>query len=138
MLIAKEELNNAKVYEVYQSAFMNPEMDTDGEVKVMIDGFKVFAQAMQDRPFFVLRAIFGIKQDASRQQALELCNRLNDKMIMIRCCIPDALPSLALYIDHFTMTEGGISAEEMIAVTRRFMKVIEDGVFQYDTEHIMS
>ena len=138
MLIGKDELNNAKIFEVYNNAYMNPEMDTDGEIKVMIDGFKVFAQALADRPFFVLRAMFGIKPEATRQQALELANHLNDHMIMIRCCIPDAIDRPSLYIDHFTMTEGGISAEEMIAVTRRFMKVIEDGVFQYDTEHIMS
>jgi len=138
MLIAKEELNNAKIFEVFDNAFMNPEMDSDGEIKVMIDGFKVFAQAMPDRPFFVLRAMFGMKDGTSKQLALELANRLNDHMIMIRCCIPDALPTPSLYIDHFTMTEGGITAEEIIGVTRRFMKVIEDGVGQYDTDHIMS
>lgn len=138
MLIAKEELNNQKVLEVYQSAFMEAEMDDDGELKVVVDGFKLYANVMPDRPFFVLRTMFTVKPEAQRSQILELCNRLNDHMIMIRACLPESATHPMLYIDHFTMTEGGITAEEIVAATRRFMSVVADGVTEYDTEDILA
>ncbi|TLM76823.1 MAG: hypothetical protein FDZ70_06080 [Actinobacteria bacterium] len=136
--ISKEELNNQKLLEVYKSAYMEAEMDDDGEIKCVVDGFRLYANVMPDRPFFVLRTMFTIKPEAQRAQILELCNRLNDHMIMIRCCLPDAAPHPTLYIDHFTMTEGGISGEEIVGVTRRFMKVITDGISEYDTDDIMA
>lgn len=137
-LIDKDELNNQKVLEIYKNAYMDAEMDDDGEIKCVVDGFKLYANVMEDRPFFVLRTMFTIKPEAGRMQVLELCNRLNDHMIMIRCCLPENAPNPMLYIDHFTMTEGGISGEEIVMATRRFMKVITDGIGEYDIDHIMA
>ena len=137
MLIAKEDFNNDKVFEVYQAAFMSPEKQDDGSVKVVIDGMKVFAEAMADRPFFVLRAMFGLQETASRSQVLELCNRINDHMIMVRCCYPEASPRPLLWFDHFTMTEGGITGEEIIGLTRRMASVVTDAMAGYDKENIV-
>lgn len=137
MLIEKTGLDNNKVLQVYRGAFMDADLDSDGDVRVKVDGLTVLARATSDRPFFVLTALFTVKPGASRRQVIDLCNRVNDHMIMIRCSCPEAIEKPVMYVDHWTMTEGGISAEEIVAATRRFASVIFDGFEQYDTESIL-
>lgn len=137
MLIEKDAFNDQTLLEVYKNAYMQPTQDDDGRVKLHIDGINMSARAMPDRPFFVLSTGFGLKDSATRIQSLELCNRVNDNMIMIRCCIPEGVDDV-IYIDHFTMTEGGITGEEIVAATRRFVKVIRDGFSEYDTDDIIN
>jgi hypothetical protein len=59
-------------------------------------------------------------------------------MIMVRCSVPGNAPQPMLWVDHFTMTEGGITGEEIVAVTRRFVKVIRDSFMQHDSDDIIA
>ncbi len=137
-LIPKAEFNTQRLLQVYQSAFMEPTLDASGQVRIVLNGVIVLARASEvpGQPFLILAAMFAAKPDAPRLQKLELCNRLNDKMVMVRCCIPDVNQG-TLWIDHYTITEGGITGEEIVAATRRFATVIVDGARLQDTEHIL-
>lgn len=137
MLIDKNDFNNQSLYEVYKNAYMSPEQADDGDIRLNVDDINMRARALEDRPFLVLSTGFGLKEDATREQVLEFCNRLNDKMIMIRCCYPEGVAEPMIYIDHFTMTEGGITGEEIVALTHRFVKVIRDGFSDHDTDGII-
>ena len=138
MLIEKDAFNDAALFEIYKNAYMQPAQDDDGHVRLVVEGVNMSARALPDRPFFVLSTGFMLKPEATRLQSLELCNRVNDHMVMIRCCIPDAADRPVFYIDHFTMTEGGITGEEIVAATHRFVKVIKDGFSEYDTDDIVN
>ena len=138
MLIEKDACNDSALFEIYKSAYMQPSQDDDGHVKLVVDGIHLSARALPDRPYFALSTVFGVKSEAARLQCLELCNRLNDHMIMIRFCVPEAADEQCIYVDHFTVTEGGITGEEIVAVTHRFAKVIRDGFSKYDTDDIIN
>jgi hypothetical protein len=71
-------------------------------------------------------------------QMLELCNRFNDRLVMVRACIPDGSSRPGIYFDHYTITEGGITGEEIVALTRRFIKIVADGIRQFDTDDIIT
>jgi len=133
MLIERDDLTNEKILEIYKAAFIEAEMDDDGVVVVTIEGIHLRARVLDERPFFALSAGFGLKDGADRMQALEMANRFNDKLIMVRCSIPEDDEVFA-YFDHFTMTEGGISAEEIVRVTQRFARIIRDGITEYDAD----
>ena len=137
MLIEKNDFNDQTLYEVYKNAYMSPEQDDDGRVRLVVDNVHLSARAMADKPFLALSTSFGLKPEATRMQSLELANRINDKMIMVRCSIPETEKDPFIWIDHFTMTEGGITGEEIVALTRRFVKVILDGFRELDTEDIV-
>ncbi len=137
MLIKSDEFSSQVLYGIYRDAYMEPSVDDDGDVLLRVEGLRISATSMPDRHFLVLRTGFGLKPTAEREQCLELANRLNDNMVLIRCSVPTPAPTQILFVDHFTMTVGGITGEEVVAVTRRFCCVIRDGLREYDTDHLV-
>jgi hypothetical protein len=138
LMIEKSEFTAQALLDIYKTAYMDATMDDDGDISVKIDGIKVGAIADPDRGFFSLRAIFGVRPTATRQQILELCNRLNDHLVMARFCLPDATPEPCMYVDHFTVLEGGITGEEVVNATRRIVTVIGGGFARYDTDDVIA
>lgn len=135
MLIPADQFNNQKILEIYKAAYIDAQMDDDGDVCATVDGIKFIARTLDDRPFFVISALFGSRPDATREQLLEFANRINYETILVRCCIPNLSPP-AVYFDHYTMTAGGITGEEVIRVSQRFVKVIQD-TSSLDTDNLL-
>jgi hypothetical protein len=136
-LMTKEEFTTQKLFEVYKQAFMEPHMEDNGEVKVLVSGVKVYAKVDEARFLLMLKALYGVKPEASRVQVLELCNRINDQMILVRACYPSVAPFPMLYLDHYVDTEAGFTAEEAVDETRRFASVCT-GIGLHDAEHILT
>ncbi len=137
-LYTKEEFTTEMLDEVYKRAFMDPHVEENGEVKIVVGGVKVYAKVEGD-PRFLLRltAVYGVKPDATRQQVLELCNRVNDKLILVRACYPEIATSPMLWIDHYLDTTAGLTAEEAVDETRRFASVCS-GIGMHDVENILT
>jgi len=133
-LISKDELNNDLLLGVFRQAFMEPHLETDGSIKLMMDGVQIRV-SVEDRGVMRVFAAFGVKPQTTRQQALELCNRINDELIFIRACYPAAVQ--CLWLDHYIDTNAGITALEAIDEVRRFRSVIKD-IFPKNTEDILA
>lgn len=136
-LIPMEEFDNERLMQIYESAFMAPTLNPTGQIQLVVNGVIVMARATPSpQPFFIIAAMLGFKPDANRLQKLEFCNRVNDKMVMARSCVPDVNAGV-VWVDHWTTTEGGISAPEIVGATRRFVTVVIDGCRLQDTDHIL-
>ena len=123
-VISNEELSGQKLLEIFKNAYMDAELDSDGDVRLTLDGIKVLITMDQSRKLIHFISIFGVKPGANRQQILELCNRINDRLILIRAAYPSALPSPAVMLDHYLVTEAGITGVELVDDVRRFRTVI--------------
>ncbi len=132
-LISKEELNGAKLLEIFQQAYMGGELDNGGMVHVTVDGVKMLATA-EDRGVMRIAASFTTKPGTKRQQIVELSNRINDGLIFLRACCP-AVNQSVLWLDHFIDTNAGVTGLEVVDEVRRFRSVIAS-IGQLDTEHI--
>lgn len=134
-LISKDELTAAKLLEIYQHAFFNASLDPDGDLMLTMEGLHIFPSVDPQRDLFRTRMAFGLKPNATRQQVLKLCNRINDGLIFIRACCPAAAQS-QLLLDHYTDTAAGVTGLEVIDETRRFRSVL-NGVSRLDTDDIL-
>lgn len=134
MLIAKSDFNNQKLIDVYKKAYMEAKMTDKGAVLVLVELVKVYANVDRDRALLTLESVWRCKPSATRSQLLELCNRANDQLIMIRVSCPEGAPRLV--VDHTTLTEGGITGEAIINATRRFVRVTE-GLGGIDADNIL-
>lgn len=135
MLIDEASFNNQSVLDVYKSAYMDAAMQDDGEVKVDVDGIKVFASVDQPRALFIVRALFGVRPGSARTDVLEFVNGANLGLIMIRCYVTNE--TNVIVFDHTTDTKGGISGEEIIDVTRRFATLVR-GACALDTKNVVA
>jgi len=136
-VLTREELTIPRLHEVYKAAFMNPEIGADGDIKLELENIKVFVKIEAEKKIMRLYALFGTKPGTTRQQVLELANRINDGLVMLRACYPAAFPSVALWLDHDLDIEAGMTAEDIVSETRRFRTVIA-AVPGVDTESILS
>ncbi len=137
-LISQQELTATKLLELYQRAYFNASLDPDGEVRLVVDGITMFAIAEPQRALLRMRIGLSVKPNATRQQVLELCNRVNDGLIFIRACLPAVIaPRLGLILDHFIDTTAGVTALEVIDETRRVRAVL-NSVPPLDTDDIIA
>jgi hypothetical protein len=136
-VITQEEITIPKLHEVYTRAFMHPETQTDGSLKLELEGLKLFVKVQPEKKILSLYALFGVKAGTPRLQVLELCNRINDGLVMVRACSPSVFPSPALWLDHDLDIEFGMTADDIVSETRRFRTVIA-GVPGMDTEDVLT
>jgi Putative bacterial sensory transduction regulator len=136
-LISKEELTGQKLMEIFEAAYMDPHIDADGDVTVVLDGIKILVTADAPRSVLRLVALFGVKPGVNRYQMLELANRINDRLIMLRASYPTALPMPSLMLDHYLVTEAGLSGLEIVDETRRFRTVVAS-IPPLDVENILT
>lgn len=123
-VIRSDELSGPKLLEIFRNAYLDGELDSDGDVRLTLDGIKVLVTVDVSRKLLHYLSIFGVKPGATRQQVLELCNRINDRLILIRAAYPSALPSPAVMLDHYLVTEAGVTPVEIVDDVRRFRNVI--------------
>lgn len=135
-VITREELTIPKLHEVYRQAYMNSEIGADGDIKLELDGMLVFVKVEADKKILRLYSLFGTKPGTTRQQVLELCNRINEGLVLLRASCPSVLPDPALWLDHDLDIESGMSAEDIVSETRRFRAVIA-AVPMVNTEQIL-
>jgi len=123
-MIRGDELTGPRLLEIFRRAYIDGELDSEGDVRLTIDGIKILVTVDSQRKLLHFISIFGVKPSATRQQVLDLCNRINDRLILIRAAYPSALPSPAMMLDHYVVTEAGVSEVEIVDDVRRFRNVI--------------
>jgi hypothetical protein len=136
-VITREEITIPKLQEVFKQAYMPAEIGTDGDLKLEMDGIKIFVKIEAEKKILRFYSLFGTKPGTTRQQVLELSNRINDGLVMLRACCPAAFPTPALWLDHDLDIEAGMTAEDIVSETRRFRTVIA-AVPSVNTEQILS
>jgi hypothetical protein len=136
-VITREEMTIPKLHEVYTQAFMHSEIQSGGDIKLELESLKLFVKVQPEKKILSLYAIFGVKPGTTRLQVLELYNRINDGLVMVRACTPSAFPSPALWLDHDLDIESGMTADDIVSETRRFRAVIA-GVPGMDKEDVLT
>jgi len=122
-LISKDELNTSFLMEVFRQAFMDPHLDADGDFYITIDRISIYAQIDNGNGTLRIYSAFGVQPQTSRQQVIELSNRINDGLIFIRACCPST-GQMRLLLDHYIDTNAGVTALEVVDEFRRFRTVI--------------
>jgi len=102
---------------------MSPELDREDErVALNIDDVRVRASVDRERRLFDLLSIWQVEPSASQTQVLEFCNRVNATLILVR--VYYVAEHSVFVADHATVTEGGITGEEIVKATRQFAMVL--------------
>lgn len=136
-VITKDDLTSTRVLEIYKGAYIGGEIGVDGDIKLDMEGLKVFVKVEPEKKILRLYSLFGAKPGTTRQQMLELCNRINDGLVMLRASCPAALPQPALWLDHDLDTEAGLTGLEIVDETRRFRTIFLN-IPPLDTDHILA
>jgi len=132
------ELSASTMKDIFDAAFIDCHLDSDGDL-VVDDGLKVFIKA---EPQQKLLKIFALTApSADRAGLLEFCNRFNDRLIMARASVADNRTSdgdcvLTFDHDHFVLEDETIEPKKLVWLVRRFTKIVRDGVAREDVDDL--
>jgi len=134
-LISKDEVNTALLQGIFRQAFMDPHLDAEGTLYVTVEGLSIYVQ-VDARSALRVYMLFGSKPGTTRQQVIELSNRINETLWFARACSMAARPT-DLLLDHWIDTSAGVTVLEVVDEVRRFRSVLND-VPKLDTDSILS
>lgn len=122
--------------ELLSAAYVNNELDNQGRILITTDsGLKVFATLNEANKLIKFALGFRLKEDATEEQRLQLANRINDKVIMIRYAIPAAE---VLVADYFLPYGQGIVPLQVVNSLKLLDKICLAGIREHDTDGIVS
>jgi len=135
-LISVNEMSNERLYELFKAAYMKPEYDSDGDVR--IKGPSSFHQIVNidaDKQLIKFIAMFGLKEDRSHHEKLEFINKLNDGVVFSRFSMPREDVLLA---DYFLAYEEGIMPLQILSSMKWFDKATIGAIRQYDESDLVA
>ncbi len=111
------------------------EIDSDGDLKITNEGgMKAFFRVDSERKIVTIFAAYRLKASAPELAKLQLVNRLNDKVIVVRFCMPDAT---TLWCDYQFSYEGGLTPRYILNVYRQFIRITRIAVVQHDSDDVI-
>jgi hypothetical protein len=132
-LLLPQDANSATLKQLFDDAYMETTVDTDGDVKIK-ERYSCFLRADPDGRLIALYAIFGANPGAQLEAKLEFVNRVNDQVKLIRASV---MPDGRYFFDYYLPVDGGITKKAVVLVTRRFLSTIE-AAMQQDNANVVA
>ena len=132
-MLLPEDVNSESVKKVFDDAYMEASLDSDGDVKIK-DRYSCFLRPDPDGRLIALYAIFGANPAAQQPAKLEYINRVNDQVKLIRGSV---MGDGRYFFDYYIPIEGGITKKAVVLATRRFLGCIQAAMEQ-DTGNVVA
>lgn len=131
-LISEDNITVQTLREVFEAALFDTHLDSDGDL-VVKDGYKIIVTPHGSR-FIRFLTMFRLKEDCGRDSRLELANRINDSLILVRASVnADRILILDYYLP---VMGGGISRKGLVMSFRAFSGLVAD-IGQFDLNDII-
>lgn len=121
-LIEKSQLTVERLHDIFQAAYMKPEIDSDGDL--IIRGrtrIRYIVQVRERQGIIAIFGIFGFRDGAENTEKLEAVNKLNDGKVVVRFSVNRRG---ALFIDYHLLIEEGVSPLQILNCFTRFDSVV--------------
>ena len=132
-LIHPEDVNAASLKQLFDDAYMEASIDTDGDVRVK-DKYSCFLRPDADGKVIAVYSIFGAAEGALPEGKMDYANRVNDQVKLIRASV---MGDGRFFFDYYIPVDGGITKKALVLVTRRFFSCI-DVAMSHDTGNVVA
>ena len=132
------ELDSATLKGIFDAAFMDCRIDSDGDC-VVNDDVTLIATADPGKDAFKVYAFFPTS--GTREQALEFCNRFNLRLVIVRAQVRDTPDSdgqwtVIFDYDRLVFEDERLEARIIVKTVRRFEAIVRNGISRYDEGNI--
>ncbi|MBU1236385.1 MAG: YbjN domain-containing protein [Gammaproteobacteria bacterium] len=132
-LLAEEDVTLAKIKTFFDAAFLKTEMD-ENKLKITDGGFKAFIKIDEKKKLITYFSGWKMKESVSETKKLQLVNKLNDDLIVVRFSMPR--PTV-LWCDYQVLYEGGVTPYSIVNNYRIFAKVTRGAASTRDPDDII-
>jgi hypothetical protein len=119
-MILPEAINSDVLKKLFEDAYMETSVDTDGDV-IVKDNYRCYLRPDPDGRLISVYAIFGCQPNASQADKLAYINRVNDQVKMVRASVSS---NGKFFFDYYISVEGGVSRRSIVMSVRRFFSCL--------------
>ena len=134
-LITTDNVSRDFIKSVFDAAFIDTEIDSDGDLIVKPTRFNCWIFVPESKNFVRLFTGFRMSEGVSREAKLEFTNKVNDMYILIRAFLTK---SGRVQFDYYLPIGEGLHPKTLISTARRFMDVVAEAVRDEDKDDIFS
>jgi hypothetical protein len=132
------ELDGPTLKGIFDAAFIDAHVDDDGDC-VVRDDITLIAATDAGKEHLKVYAFFP--SSGTREQALEFCNRLNLRLVIVRAQVRDTPDSDGLWTvifdyDRLVFEDERIEARTIVKTVRRFEAIVRNGIARLDEDKI--
>ncbi len=134
-MITTENVSKELVQAIFEAAFIDTEIDSDGDLIVKPTRFNCWIFVPDSKNFVRLFTGFRMNDDASQEAKLEFTNKVNDMYILVRAFLTR---TGRVQFDYYLPIGEGLHPKTLILTARRFMDVVAEAVRDEDRDNIFS
>ncbi len=133
-LIDEDDVNVQKIKELFDAAFIKCEIDKDGDLLVVDEGMKIFLRIDKKRNLITFFSAWGLKSSVSELKKLQLVNKLNDDLIIVRFAMKTPM---TLWCDYQFLYDGGVTPFTIVNNYKVYVRVTKGAVASQDPDDII-
>lgn len=135
--IAEGDMSVEALDRLFKNAFFKTTIEGEDRIVIQISadrGARIHIDRQHKLLFFY--KVFGFKGQAKESSRIDLANRINASVILVRASVPgDHTDSLV--IDYYLPYEEAVPTYQIVNALRNFSEVAVKAVSQYDSEDIV-
>ena len=116
-LINANEVTPAFLKETFDNAFIEVQEVKDTYIKIK-DVFSIYLDIDANKRFITLSGVYNLVEGTSKKDALELVNKLNAEVALIKVYYSESSNSITYY--YYFWTEGGFTQKSLIGALRLY------------------
>ena len=133
-LLTPDTITIDAVREVYEQAYLDVTFDAERQFVRIKEDIIARAHLSEAKDRLQLVAVYGVKDDTSRADRLELANRINENYVLVRAGIDD---DGDLWFDYCVYLKGGVTPKALVQATRAFLSIVPKAVTECDEDGIV-
>ena len=116
-LINANEVTPAFLKETFDNAYIEVQEVKDTYIKIK-DVFSIYLDIDANKRFITLSGVYNLVEGTSKKDALELVNKLNAEVALIKVYYSESSNSITYY--YYFWTEGGFTQKSLIGAVRLY------------------
>ena len=116
-LINANEVTPAFLKETFDNSFIEVQEVKDTYIKIK-DVFSIYLDIDANKRFITLSGVYNLVEGTSKKDALELVNKLNAEVALIKVYYSESSNSITYY--YYFWTEGGFTQKSLIGAVRLY------------------
>lgn len=116
-LISSNEVTSSLLKETFDNAFIEIQEVKDTYIKVK-DVYSIYLDIDSNKRYITFSGVYNLIEGTSKKDALELVNKLNAEVALIKVYYSEASNSITYY--YYFWTEGGFTQKSLIGALRLY------------------
>lgn len=133
-LLTPDTVTIEKVCDAYEQAYLDVTFDDERQFIRIKEEVIARAHLSEAKDRLQLVALYGVRDDASRAERLELANRVNENYVLVRAGVDD---DGDLWFDYAIYLKGGVTTKALVQATRAFLSIVPKAVGECDEDGIV-